>query len=35
MMFDFIGESNSNELRDTGKDQISMQRFLVLCLAFC
>lgn len=35
MMFDFIGENNSNELCDTRKDQISMQRLLILCSATC
>ena len=35
MMFDFIGESNSNELCDISKDQISMQRLLILCSASC
>ena len=35
MMFDLIGEYNSNELCDTGKDQISMQRLLVLGSASC
>ena len=35
MMFDFIGENNSNELCDTRKDQISMQRLLILCSAAC
>ena len=34
-MFDFIGENNSNELCDTRKDQISMQRLLILCSAAC
>ena len=35
MMFDFIGENNSNELCDISKDQISMQRLLILCSASC
>ena len=35
MMFDVIGENNSNELCDTGKDQISMQRILILGSASC
>ena len=26
MLFDFIGENNSNELSDTGKNQISVKR---------
>ena len=35
MMFELIGENNSNELCDTRKDQISMQRLLILCSAAC
>jgi hypothetical protein len=35
MMFDVIGENNSNELCDTGKDQISMQCLLILGSASC
>lgn len=35
MMFDLIGENNSNELCDTGKDQISMQCLLVLGSSSC
>ena len=33
MMFDLIGENNSNELCDTGKDQVSMKCFLILGFA--
>ena len=35
MMFDLIGENNSNELCDTGKDQISMQCLLILGSSSC
>ena len=35
MVIDLIGENNSNELCDTCKDQISMQRLLVLGPATC
>ena len=35
MVIDLIGENNSNELCDTCKDQISMQRLLVLGPASC
>ena len=35
MMFDLIGEYNSNELCDTGKDQISMQCLLILGSSSC
>ena len=35
VMFDFIGQNNSDELCDTGKNQISMQRPLILCLSSC
>ena len=34
-MFDLIGENNSNELCDTGKDQISMQCLLILGSSSC
>ena len=35
MMFDLVGENNSNELCDTGKDQISMQCLLILGSSSC
>ena len=35
MMFDLIGENNSNELCDTGKDQIRMQCLLILGSSSC
>ena len=35
MVIDLIGENNSNELCDTCKDQISMQRFFILSPASC
>lgn len=35
MVFDLIRKDNSNELRDAGKDQISMQSFFVLCTPAC
>ena len=35
MMFELIGENNSNELCDTGKNQISMQRFFILGSTSC
>ena len=35
MMFDLIGENNSDELCDTGKDQISMQCLLILGSSSC
>lgn len=35
MMIDLIGENNSNELGDTGKDPISVQGLLVLGTTSC